>query len=186
MQPPQQAFQATPTTSVPCRCFPCQQQATPAASPPTPSTLWLPLHEAQETWASFGKEATTTHALVATGHAFLALSWEQSALRHYQQAMQQQRLGYARAMECSLEDCLCNLNAATHHWHPCYSQLECLIHHTPLCDGDKERETIRALLMIASFQRRLAVLYEQVSQEREAFVSFSHEQSRLRASEVSS
>src|SRR6266567_782591 len=182
----QQALHAPPTTTVPCTCFPQQQQATPAAPAPTPSTLWLPLHEAQETWASFGKEATTTYALIATGRAFLALSWEQSALRHYQQAMQQQRLGYARAMDCSLEECLRNLDAAMHHWQPCYSQLECLINHTPLCDGDQERETIRDLLIvIASFQRRLGALYEQISQEREAFVSFSHEQSRLRASEVS-
>src|SRR2546430_990646 len=143
----QQARHASSTTSVPCTCFPYQQQATPAAPTPTPSTLWLPLHEAQETWASFGKEATTTHALIATGHAFLALSWEQSALRHYQQAMQQQRLGYTRAMECSLEECLRNLDAALHHWQPSYSQLERLIHHATRCDEDEEREAIRALLI---------------------------------------
>jgi hypothetical protein len=190
LHPSQQQAQhaSTSPTTVPCTCLTRsqqQQQATPAAASPTPSTLWLPLHEAQEMWASFGKQATITHALIATGHAFLALSWEQSALRHYQQAMQQQRLGYTRAMDCSLEECLRNLDAAMHHWHPSYSQLERLINHATLCDGDQERETIRDLLMaIASFQRRLGSLYEQVAQEREAFVSYAHEQSRLRASEV--
>ena len=159
---PQQAGHAlVPTTIVPCTCFPQQQQATPAASSAsstTPSTLWLPLHQAQETWASFGKASSTTRALIATGHAFLALSWEQSALRQYQQAMQQQRMGYERAMDCSLEECLRNLDAALHHWQPSYHQLERLIH-----------------------QR---AIYEQITQEREVFTRDAQEPSQRRASEV--
>jgi hypothetical protein len=186
--PSQHALPALPTPSVPCTCFSQQQQATPAAvstAPTTPSTLWLPLHEAQETWASFGKASSTTRALIATGHAFLALSWEQSALRQYQQAMQQQRMGYERAMDCSLEECLRNLDAALHHWQPSYHQLERLIHQRAIYEQEDERESIRDLLMdITRFQQRLAALYEQITQEREVFTRYAQEQFQRRASEV--
>jgi hypothetical protein len=175
------------TTTVPCSCLTRsqQQQVIPAATSSKPSTLWLPLHQAQEHWGSFAQTASTSRALAAVGHAFLALSWEQSALRQYQQAMQQQRMGYTRAMDCSLEQCLCNLDAAIHHWQPCSHQLERLMDQRTIYEQEEERETIRALIMdISDFQHRLAALYEQIAQEREAFTSFAQEQSRLRASEV--
>ncbi len=45
-----------------------QQQDTPPASLPylsALSTLWVPLHEVRQAWATFGKEALTTSALMA-------------------------------------------------------------------------------------------------------------------------
>ena len=54
-----------------------------------PTTSWMPLDELATTWANFGSEtATSSLALTATGTAFIALSWEASALRHHTWACQ--------------------------------------------------------------------------------------------------
>jgi hypothetical protein len=49
-------------------------------------------------------------------------------------------------MDCSLEECLRNLDAATHHWHPCYNELERLIQQRSVYEQEEERESIRARL----------------------------------------
>jgi hypothetical protein len=50
--------------------------AAPAASPPLPSMLWVPPDEVRQAWATFGAEALSAPALLATATAFRALSWE--------------------------------------------------------------------------------------------------------------
>src|SRR5258708_5651471 len=65
----------------------------PSVSPfrsSSPTTSWMPLDELATTWADFGSEnAASSLALTATGTAFLALSWEASALRHHTWAWQE-------------------------------------------------------------------------------------------------
>src|SRR5260221_12099170 len=66
--------------AVPASC------ARPASSFPdlsTLSTLWVPLHEVRQAWATFGQEALTTSALMATSTAFGGLYWETHALQPY-------------------------------------------------------------------------------------------------------
>src|SRR5258708_23566057 len=46
------------------------------------STLWVPLHEVRQQWATFGQEALTTSALIATSTAFGGLYWQAHALQH--------------------------------------------------------------------------------------------------------
>ena len=48
-----------------------------------PHPEWMPLDGVAQTWADFGSEANSPAAFQATGMAFLALSFEASALRHY-------------------------------------------------------------------------------------------------------
>src|SRR5260221_8676727 len=46
------------------------------------STLWVPLHEVRQQWATFGQEVLTPSALMATSTAFGGLYWETHALQH--------------------------------------------------------------------------------------------------------
>jgi hypothetical protein len=65
-----------------------QSSVSPSRSS-SPTTFWMPLDEFATTWADFGSEtAASSLALTATGTAFIALSWEASALRHHTWACQ--------------------------------------------------------------------------------------------------
>src|SRR5260221_1416053 len=79
-----------------------QQEEHPSgcsASPALPdlstlSTLWVPLHEPRQQWATFGKEVLTTSALMATGTAFGGLYWATHALQHSTCAAQERERGH--------------------------------------------------------------------------------------------
>src|SRR5258706_3305861 len=66
----------------------------PPASPSRP-LQWIPLDEVRQAWANFGAEALSYPALLATSNAFLALSWETSALRHHGMAHHAQQGGFS-------------------------------------------------------------------------------------------
>jgi hypothetical protein len=72
---------ATAPSIRPC---PCAEQVIPASS--VPDTLWVPLDEAVYAWTAFGAMTMHNAALIATGSALHAISWEQTALRHYTNA----------------------------------------------------------------------------------------------------
>jgi hypothetical protein len=87
---------SAPSASLEQHPFPAQPGSPlfqPSVSPSlssSPTTSWMPLHELASTWAEFGSEtAASSLALTATGTAFLALSWEASALRHHTWACQE-------------------------------------------------------------------------------------------------
>ena len=67
------------------------QQPAPSSltTPTSPTTSWMPLDELATTWAEFGSETASSLALTATGTAFIALSWEASALHHHTWACQE-------------------------------------------------------------------------------------------------
>ncbi len=74
---------ATPFSSLaPCPCARTGDSFVTVAS----DTLWLPLDEAVYAWTTFCTLTMHNAALIATGTALLALSWEQTALRHYTKA----------------------------------------------------------------------------------------------------
>ena len=57
------------------------------------SILWVPLHEVRQAWTTFGQEALTTSALMATGTAFGGLYWEAHAMQHYTWAADERERG---------------------------------------------------------------------------------------------
>src|SRR5229473_3477819 len=83
---------------------------------PLLSTFWVPLDETIQAWASFGAHATSAPALTATGTAFLALSWETSALHHRTKAYQAQQRGLRRSSVRGLGQSMQDLSHATNHW----------------------------------------------------------------------
>ena len=94
--PPDSFLTSAPSTSLEQHPFPSQpgsslfQSSVSPSRSSSPTTLWMPLDELATTWADFGSEtAASSLALTATGTAFLALSWEASALRHHTWAWQE-------------------------------------------------------------------------------------------------
>jgi hypothetical protein len=86
---------SAPATSLEQHPFPSQpgsslfQSSVSPSRSSSPTTSWMPLDAFATTWADFGSEtAASSLALTATGTAFLALSWEASALRHHTWACQ--------------------------------------------------------------------------------------------------
>jgi len=97
------------------------QQATafppaPASPPPSSPLLWIPLDEVRQAWASFGAEALSCPALLATSNAFLALSWETSALRHHRLAGQAQQRGLSQEAARWLSQAVQDLAEAVRDW----------------------------------------------------------------------
>ena len=81
-----------------------------------PSTLWIPLHEQQAIWADFGTDALSAAECAATGTAFLALSWEQRAMRSHLRAWQEQQRGRVRGLARCLAQCVHALDEASTAW----------------------------------------------------------------------
>src|SRR5258708_17817612 len=86
--PPDSFLYSAPSTPSEQLSFPSQPRNflfQPSVSPSrssSPTTFWMPLDEFATTWANFGSDtAASSLALTATGTAFIALSWEASALR---------------------------------------------------------------------------------------------------------
>ena len=146
------------------------QQATaftPAPASPSPSSplLWIPPDEVRQDWASFGAEALSCPALVATSTAFLALSWETSALRNHGTACQAQQRGLSQEAARWLDRAVQDLDEAVRDWRCVLLWLERLTTSEPL-------EQVRALSeQAAAQQQRLRHLVGQVRHEQGACCS---------------
>ena len=80
------SFPPSPKSAPSFSPCPCAEQAIPVSS--ILDTLWVPLDEAVYAWTTFGTMTMHNAALIATGSALHAISWEQTALRHYTNAQQ--------------------------------------------------------------------------------------------------
>ena len=130
----------------------------------SPTTSWIPLDELATTWADFGSEnAASSLALTATGTAFLALSWEASALRHHTWACQEYcrcrtrnaTRWYGQAME--------DLTEASRQWSRVVMWLEKLANDEQQCSPSILERT-RGLIGQAMAQQRLWQLTQEVQQ----------------------
>lgn len=133
---------------------------------PTMSTLWVPLEATIGQWADFGKEAITAPALVATGTAFYALSWEMSALRHYTLAIQERARGDRRGRKVAywLERATQDLDCAIDQWNQVLSWLHQAGNHEQL--DPASQDVMRSLREEANEQQeRRRALHRQVQQE---------------------
>lgn len=140
----------------------------PSPSSSLPSTLWLPPDAFTQPWADFGAEALAPAALIATGQAFLALSWEASALRHYAWAQQEQCYGTLRLAPRYLKDTFRALSEALGHWRRAALWLERLRQN----EGPHSSSYLHAIQTLfgeaIKQQQRLSTLLEQVRQEQNA------------------
>jgi hypothetical protein len=129
------------------------------------SITWVPLDATIQVWADFGKEAMTASALVATGTAFLAFSWEASALHHYTSAQQEHQRGVLRLVLQWLGQTVEDLQEAIEHWHRAVLWLESLIKNEQ--QEGEILDTIHTLLQQAMEQhQRLQTLLWQVQTEQ--------------------
>ncbi len=143
-----------------------RQPSSPSLTTPlSPTTSWMPLDEFATTWADFGSEtAASSLALTATGTAFLALSWEASALRHHTWACQEYcqcrtrnaTRWYGQAME--------DLTEASRQWSRVVMWLEKLANDEQQC-SPSILERVRGLIGQAmAQQQRLWHLTQEVQQ----------------------
>ena len=131
----------------------------------SPTTSWMPLDELASTWANFGCETVASSlALTATGTAFLALSWEASALRHHTWACQdycQCRTRnathwYGQAME--------DLTEASRQWSRVVMWLEKLANDDQQCSPHTLECTRGLIAQAMAQQQRLWQLTQEVQQ----------------------
>ncbi|HJT58441.1 MAG TPA: hypothetical protein VJ761_18185 [Ktedonobacteraceae bacterium] len=132
--------------------------------------LWIPLDELRQAWASFGAEALSAPALLATSTAFRALSWEASALHYHGLAAQVWERGgrFQQAAAPWLDGVLVDLGQAVRDWHSVQGWLERLA--TPRTSQHTAPESSGQLHALAeqvtATQERLRHLLEQIRQER--------------------
>lgn len=128
------------------------------------STLWVPLEETTQQWATFAQEAITVSSLLATGTAFYGLAWETKALRHYSWARYERGRGRARKEAHWLERAVQDLDCAIDQWQQALSWLD-------LVGSDEQQDpasldTIRHLMEQAhAHQARRRTLHRQALQE---------------------
>jgi hypothetical protein len=145
---------------------PQERRDTSLSFTPTLSTLWVPLDATIGQWADFGKEAITAPALVATGTAFYALSWEMTALRHYTLACQERERGDRRERTVAhwLERAMQDLDCAIDQWNQVLSWL-----HQAGSDEQQDQTTLEAMRSFMGeaneHQERRRALHRQVQQE---------------------
>ena len=150
------------------------QQATtftPAPASPSPSSplLWIPLDEVRQAWASFGAEALSCPALVATSTAFLALSWETSALRHHRMTCQAKQRGLSQEAVRWLSQVVQDLDESVRDWRCVLLWLERLTSSDTPQACSEPLEQVRALSeQAAAQQQRLQHLVGQVRHEQGA------------------
>jgi len=129
----------------------------------------VPLDEVRQAWASFGAEALSCPALLATSNAFQALSWETSALQHHGMACRAQQRGFPQEAAAHwLDQVVLDLSEAVRDWRCVLLWLERLATN---CDTPQARtepvEQVRALSeQAAAQQQRLQHLLGQVRQEQ--------------------
>ena len=132
------------------------------------STAWMPLDALIREWATFGARATSAPSLTATGMAFLALSWETSALHHRTWAHQDQQRGRSRSAMRDLGQSMQDLGHATRHWSQAALWLECLANdeRQPVEDLEPVRILLRQVL---SQQQRVWTLMQEVQEDLLAY-----------------
>ena len=143
-----------------------RQPSSPLLTIPTsPTTSWIPLDELATTWADFGSEtAASSLALTATGTAFIALSWEASALRHHTWACQEYcqcrthnaTRWYGQAME--------DLTEASRQWSRVVMWLEKLANDEQQCSPSTLERTRNLIGQAMAQQQRLWQLTQEVQQ----------------------
>ncbi|SRR5712691_9073992 len=145
--------------------FPAPQQQ---PFSPLLSTSWVPLDETIQAWATFGAQAASAPALTATSMAFLALSWETSALHHRTWAHQHQQRGLRRSAVRRLGKSMQDLSQATTHWSQAALWLErqALDERYPADDLEPVREIMRQAL---SQQQRVWTLMQEVQEDLLAY-----------------
>ncbi len=149
--------------------FPSQSGSlqSPVSSLPlgVPSTSWIPLDELATTWADFGSEtAASSLALTATGTAFLALSWEASALRHHTWAWQEYNQCRTRNATRWYGQAMEDLTEASRQWSRVVMWLEKLANDEQQC-SPHTLERIRGLIGQAmAQQQRLWQVTQEVQQ----------------------
>ncbi len=131
----------------------------------SPTTSWMPLDELATTWADFGREnAASSLALTATGTAFLALSWEASALRHHTWAWQEYNQCRTRNATRWYGQAMEDLTEASRQWSRVVMWLEKLANDEQQC-SPHTLERIRGLIGQAmAQQQRLWQLTQEVQQ----------------------
>jgi hypothetical protein len=146
----------------------------------TLSTLWIPLDETTQQWATFAQEAITVSALLATGTAFYGLAWETKALRHYTWACHERERGRPRKEAHWLVRAVQDRDCALDQWQQVCSWLD-------LAGNDDEQQdpasldTIRLLMRQANeHQARRRTLHRQVLQE---YVSVRQQMDQLQQQE---
>ncbi len=169
--PPDSFLYSAPSTSSEQLSFPSrpgnflfQSSVSPSRSS-SPTTFWMPLDEFATTWAEFGSEtAASSLALTATGTAFLALSWEASALRHHTWACQEYgqcrtrnaTRWYGQAME--------DLTEASRQWSRVVMWLEKLANDEQQCSPSILERTRGLIGQAMAQQQRLWQLTQEVQQ----------------------
>jgi hypothetical protein len=161
-----------------CTNFQQQKTAcTPASAsllvPPSNPLLWVPSDEVRQAWASFGAEVLSAPALLATGTAFRALSWETSALRYHHLAYQAQQRGglFQDAAAPWLDRVILDLGEALRDWQSVQVWLERLAASRDSRQTCTEPlEQVHALSQqVVTQQERLRCLLGQIRQERSAY-----------------
>ena len=125
----------------------------------------MPLDELATAWADFGSEtAASSLALTTTGTAFIALSWEASALRHHTWACQE----YCQCRTCNATrwygQAMEDLTEASRQWSRVVMWLEKLANDEQQC-SPPTLERVRDLIGQAmAQQQRLWQLTQEVQQ----------------------
>jgi hypothetical protein len=124
----------------------------------------MPLDALIQAWVDFGAQAAAAPALTATGMAFLALSWETSALHHRTRAHQDRQRGLRRAAVRDLVLSMQDLSHAIRHWSQVALWLErqALDERQPLEDLEPVRILLRQVL---SQQQRIWTLIQEVQED---------------------
>jgi hypothetical protein len=166
---------------------PQEQRDTSRSFVPTLRTLWIPFEATIERWADFGREAITPSALVATGTAFYALSWEMTALRHYTLACQERERGDKRLCTVArwLERAIQDLDCAIDQWNQVLSWLHLLGQ-----DGQQDSTSLEAMRSLREeaneHQERRRSLHRQVQQELSTTRYQQHTHRKEQAADVRS
>jgi hypothetical protein len=169
--PPDRFLPSAPATSLEQYPFPSQpgsslfQSSISPSRSSSPTTSWIPLDELATTWAEFGSEtAASSLALTATGTAFIALSWEASALRHHTWACQEYAQCRTRNATRWYGQAMEDLAEASRQWSRVVMWLEKLANDEQQC-SPAILEQVRSLISQAmAQQQRLWHLTQEVQQ----------------------
>jgi len=143
------------------------QQPAPSllATSTPPTTSWMPLDELATTWADFGSEtAASSLALTTTGTAFLALSWEASALRHHTWAWQEYNQCRTRNATRWYGQAMEDLTEASRQWSRVVMWLEKLANDEQQCSSHTLERTRGLIAQAMAQQQRLWHLTQEVQQ----------------------
>ncbi len=162
---------STPATSLEQHPFPSQPGSSLFHSSVSPSrssfptTSWMPLDELASTWADFGSEtAASSLALTATGTAFIALSWEASALRHHTWACQDYCQCRTRNATRWYGQVMEDLTEASRQWSRVVMWLEKLANDEQQCSPSILERTRGLIGQAMAQQQRLWHLTQEVQQ----------------------